>query len=151
MWHFSTCNKGGDGRTTAKFFNSTMKTRQQSREGEIKGLRSELNPAAAFTPWPGDVVTRPTLTHSSISLCQEYVGRACRLNCSCTLESRVYSTTSLWVKAPLKDLEQMSEGGGAAEVYKHRWAGLVCRMTQWPALTPVLVHFVKVKCFQADE
>lgn len=31
-------------------FNSTMKTRQQSREGEIKGLRSELNPAAAFTP-----------------------------------------------------------------------------------------------------
>lgn len=34
------------------------------------------------------------------------------------------------MKAPLKDLEQMSEGGGAAEVYKHRWAGLVCRMTQ---------------------
>lgn len=41
--------EGGE-QTFLSVFNSTMKTRQQSREGEIKGLRSELNPAAAFTP-----------------------------------------------------------------------------------------------------
>lgn len=46
-----------------------------------------------------------------------------------------------------------AEGGGAAEVYKHRWWGRASVQDDSVTCTDPYVgeHFVKVKCFQADE